>query len=778
ALKVVADTDGNAFVVGFTDDGTTGADMLIIKYSRAGIPLWTNRYDGHYPDGAAVDKSGNVFVTGSSAGSGGNDDYATIAYSGAGVALWTNHYNGPANGYDRAAAISVANDGNVFVTGYSDGSAGNKDYATIAYSAAGLALWTNQYNGPGNDDDFATSITVDGSGNVLVTGLSIGIGADWDYATIAYSGAGVPLWTNFYNGLADRYDQAYAVAVDDKGRVFVTGYSIADGGDYDYATIAYSAAGVALWTNRYNGPGNDDDFATALTVDSSGNVFVTGFSDGIGGHDYTTIAYSGAGVALWTNRYNGPGNTNDFARAVATDSSGNVFVTGYSFAIEGYDYATIAYAPTGVALWTNRYNGPGNDYDFASAVAVNTLGDIFVTGLSRGSGGNDDYATLAYSGAGVALWTNRYDGPGNSQDQVSALAVDSAGNVFVTGSLTASGGNSDYMTLAYSSAGVALWTNRYDGGGDDQAYAVAVDSNGNVFVTGSSSNDYATIAYSERGVALWTNRFKGPGNSLDQAVAMIVDYSGNVFVTGSSAGDYATIAYSGAGVALWTNLYDGARHDQANAVAVDHNGNVFVAGSSVGPASSFDYVTIAYSGVGVALWTNRYDGARHDEANAVAVDHNGNVFVTGASLSIGSYDYATIAYSSTGGALWTNRYNGPANGDDQPGMKSCLAIGADGGLYVAGSSDGSYNSSTILDFATIKYVWQTQLAIQPLMAGSSTVNLTLSGAPNSSWSIERAVRISGPWTNLGPCLIATNGPGLFQDANPPAKGAFYRATQP
>jgi hypothetical protein len=167
------------------------------------------------------------------------------------------------------------------------------DYATIKYSSTGVSLWTNRYNGPGNGDDYATAVVVDGSNSVIVTGYSLVSGGGSDYATIKYSGGGVPLWTNRYNGSGKGYDRAYAVALDGSGNVIVTGYSLGSPGpNSDYATIKYSSAGVPLWTNRYNGPGNGSDQAAAVAVDHSGNVIVAGHSDGGGyNYDFATVKY-------------------------------------------------------------------------------------------------------------------------------------------------------------------------------------------------------------------------------------------------------------------------------------------------------------------------------------------------------------------------------------------------------------------------------------------------------------------------------------------------------
>src|SRR5439155_24833982 len=164
-----------------------------------------------------------------------------------------------------------------------------------------------------------------------------------DYATIKYSGAGVALWTNRYDGPGNGADNAVALATDSGGNVFVTGTSL--GGFYDYATVAYSSTGMPLWTNRYHGPGTGENHASAIAVDRNGNVIVTG--DSPDGYDsttlhYATVAYSNQGIGLWTNRYNGPGISRDCATAIAVDRSGNVFVTGGSETPSG-DYATVAY---------------------------------------------------------------------------------------------------------------------------------------------------------------------------------------------------------------------------------------------------------------------------------------------------------------------------------------------------------------------------------------------------------------------------------------------------
>jgi uncharacterized delta-60 repeat protein len=411
---------------------------------------WVARYNG-VPGGydsansIAVDSSGNVYVTGSS-----TPDYATIKYNSEGVEQWVRRYNGPGPDADAAYSIALDGSGNVYVTGASSGIGTNWDYTTIKYNSDGVQQWVQIYNGPGNYEDVAVSLAVDGLGNVYVTGYSTGMSFDRDYATIKYNSDGVQQWVQRYNGPGNSEDWASSITVDGSGNVYVTGASGGTGTDSDFATIKYNSAGALQWVQRYNGPGNNYDHASSITVDSSGNVYVTGHSRGIGtAQDFATIKYNSDGIEQWVQRYNGPGNGNDAASSITIDNSGNIYVTGGSRGIGtgDQDFATIKYNSDGVQQWVQRYNGPGNSEDWASSITVDRSGSVYLTGTSSGSGTSWDYATIKYDSDGFEQWVIRYNGPGNSFDGANAISIDDFGNVYVTGS---SGANADYATIKYS----------------------------------------------------------------------------------------------------------------------------------------------------------------------------------------------------------------------------------------------------------------------------------------------------------------------------------------
>ena len=144
--------------------------------------------------------------------------------------------------------------------------------------------------------------------------------------------------------------------------------------------------------------------------------------------------------------------------------------------------------------WIASYNGPANGNDELNDLAVDPAGNVFVTGLSETTNSAADYLTIKYTATGLPLWTNRYNGPGNGLDAAQSLAVDDAGNAYITGQSL--GGNFDYATLKYAPDGTPDWTARLlpTGAFDDDADDVAVDAAGNVYVTGTAGGDYRPVA--------------------------------------------------------------------------------------------------------------------------------------------------------------------------------------------------------------------------------------------------------------------------------------------
>jgi hypothetical protein len=314
---------------------------------------------------------------------------------------WVRHFAAGLNpSLDVATDIAIDASSNVYLTGYSSGTPWGVDYVTIKYNATGAKLWEARYNGPGNGDDLAYALTVDATGNVYVTGVSYDVTTSDDYTTIKYNNAGVQQWVARYNGVGNSFDEATALAVDLAGNVYVTGRSWGVGTLDDYATIKYNSTGAEQWVARYSGPGDFYDVATGVAVDPSGNVYVTGWSQGVNtGSQFVTIKYNGAGVQQWMARYTGPcGFCNETAVAIAVDAASNVYVTGGSPNLDyNFDYATVKYNNAGVQQWVARYNGPGKGYDVPAALAVDPArGDVYVTGQSEGSGTSADYATIKY----------------------------------------------------------------------------------------------------------------------------------------------------------------------------------------------------------------------------------------------------------------------------------------------------------------------------------------------------------------------------------------------
>lgn len=431
--------------------------------------VWVARYDGpgHYydsPSSIAVDGGGNIYVTGGSCRDSISGDATTIKYnSGSGDTIWVRRYI--YHGKDRAQAITVDDLGNIYITGKSYDSTTYNDYLTIKYNSSGDTMWVRRYNGPGNGSDEAAAIAVDDLGYVYVTGSSYNTGTSSDYATIKYNITGDTVWVRRYNGAGNSGDEARGIVVDKKGNVYVSGRDWDSATGYDYATVKYDSSGQQQWVRTYDGlsrtkkragffPAINTDEINAMAIDSNGNVYVTGYSMGNWDIAATTIKYDTWGTEKWVKRYNGSGGSWDEAFAITVDNLGNVYITG-GCENSNYDYFIVKYDSMGTKLWDRSYNGPGNADESANAIAVDEDGNVYVAGTDCStSTGGYDYATIKYNSSGDTMWIRRYDGLAHGADWLSAMAIDENNDIYVTGTSDDSINKTDFVTIKYSSQGV------------------------------------------------------------------------------------------------------------------------------------------------------------------------------------------------------------------------------------------------------------------------------------------------------------------------------------
>ena len=161
----------------------------------------------------------------------------------------------------------------------------------------------------------------------------------------------------------------------------------------------YDTYGAQQWVARYSRPEYSRDHARALVLDNSGNIYVTGMSDSAY-YDYLTIKYDPSGTQQWAARYTSWGFIEDEAYDLAVDSESNVYVTGYWYD-SGFDYCTLKYDSSGTLQWAKYYDGTAGVSDVAYAIAVDAVGNAYITGRSGGLGSWDDYATIKYTPLGI-----------------------------------------------------------------------------------------------------------------------------------------------------------------------------------------------------------------------------------------------------------------------------------------------------------------------------------------------------------------------------------------
>jgi hypothetical protein len=459
-----------------------------------------------------------------------------------GTAQWATRISGTS--FEFGTSISVDSSGNSYVTGYYDSSPvtiynsdgntygtltneGGYDVYIVKYNTSGTAQWATRIGGTSNE--LGASISVDSSGNSYVTG---------------YYGSS-PL--TIYNSDGNPYG------------------TLTNDGFYDAFIVKYNTSGTAQWATRISG--TSFEFGTSISVDSSGNSYVTGYygsspltiynSDGnpygtltndvVGFYDAFIVKYNTSGTAQWATRI--AGTSFEFGTSISVDSSGNSYVTGYYdsspvtiYNSDGNPYGTLTndggadafivkYNTSGTAQWATRIGGTSSE--FGQSISVDSSGNSYVTGIYGSSSpltiynsdgntygtltndGNDDAFIVKYDAYGFAQWSTRIGG--TSLETGLSISVDSSGNSYVTGyyasssvtiynsdgstygTLTNDGsGSSDAFIVKYNTSGTAQWATHIGGTGDESGNGISVDSSGNSYVTG-IYNLYPVTIYNSDG---------------------------------------------------------------------------------------------------------------------------------------------------------------------------------------------------------------------------------------------------------------------------------------
>jgi hypothetical protein len=392
------DSSGNVYVAGSTDGdlnlntpltaGTT--DFFLTMYDPAGNKVRTKQLgvSGQNTDGfgVAVDSSGNVYVAGSTDGAlgsaiTGTTDFFLTKYDPSGNIVRTRQLG--VSGHTTVAyGVAVDPSGNVYVAGYTDGKLGSDplmgatDFFLTKYDPSGNIVRTIQLGVSGGlVDTVAYGVAVDSSGNVYVAGYTDGklgsdpFGGTEDFFVIKYDSSGNIVYTKQL-GVSGKNTEAYSVAVDSSGNVYVAGYTDGDldtnilMGYEDFFVTKYDSSGTKQYTKQLGVSGGVvDTVANGVAVDSSGNVYVAGYTDGdlnlntpllAGSTDFFVTKYDSSGTLVRTKQLGVSGKITD-AFGVAVDSSSNVFVAGYTFG--GLDGNTL----TGTTdFFVTKYDSSGN----------------------------------------------------------------------------------------------------------------------------------------------------------------------------------------------------------------------------------------------------------------------------------------------------------------------------------------------------------------------------------------------------------------------------------
>jgi hypothetical protein len=484
--------------------------------------------------------------------------------------------------------------------------------------------------------------------------------------------------------------------------------------------------------------------------------------------------------------------TGDFV--ITGDASGtSVNFGGHDWGIQdGHPNLYVArYTNRGQLKWAQVYATTSASY--GGGVAIDAAGNVYISSSFYGSIDIDNTPEVSNGGAdlliakfdpnGNPLWSNHFGGAAGDEGAAQrSLAMDAAGNLFVTGYFTAAtnlGGGAraaaagkDIFIAKYSTAGNWVWDIEAGSSGDDEGLGITTDPSGNVYASGyfvnsmSLSGQLLTSAggidgylakYSNDGLIQWSQRRGGTGDDFFEDVA--ADASGNVVITGgfqnsvnfgggtlNTAGGYDGFLakYNTSGVHQWSFRYGGAGEELGVCIAIDAFGKVVLGAGIDSPSvdmggvsvlatgSLFDCVFAKYSSSGALVWARAAGGGNNDLPSAVGADAAGNVYFGGGFSQNIDLGGGTLAFDH-GGNLFCAKY-----GVGEPGIASIVDVGNDQGRNVRISINRS-----LLDDGTATHPVKEYQAFRRVLPLPPSAMKGLQPVPNGTWEFVGSVPASG-----------------------------------
>jgi len=376
-------------------------------------------------------------------------------------------------------------------------------------------------------------------------------------------------------------------------------------------------------TTGYNQFGSSNsDLGNGVTTDNSGNIYMVGGTSGnlpgnsnLGVSDAFLTKYTASGAQVWIKQFGSA--SSDTANGVSIDGNGNIYVTGYTYGdfsgnnnLGVWDAFITKYNASGNQVWAKQFGSSTNDY--ATAISTDSSGNSYITGYTFGSlpgnstAGVSDIFVAKYDTNGNQIWIDQFGS--SSSDNANGITIDSSGNIYVVG-YTASTlpgntklGLNDAFITKYNASGNILWIKQFGSSLSDIAYGVSTDTSGSIYVVGQTygtlagnstlgSTDGFLAKYDGNGNQIWIDQF---GSSTgDNARAVTTDSSGNIYVAGDTYGslsgyrnlgsnDGFLIKYNASGNQVWANQFGSSGSDNINSIQIDKTGNIYVAGYTSG----------------------------------------------------------------------------------------------------------------------------------------------------------------------------------------------------